>query len=254
MKSTIFAAAIATVVAGGLEDSGRIPRGWVLPNATETAIAMAVNAQLEMEHVEGNYQSTIEISRGGLSMSPMTNCNQLCSGLCWATAATMAASAFGPLDGSCSANEFKVVGHYYKTESSSCDSSCSSTCNKGGPAEGIVDGIKFLSGVQYQKGNALSQSDLDEALKNGPVVIAVQWKNTFDKVIGGHAVAMSGVSGGEYMIHDPEGYDLSITYGEVLKYTPSYAKPTKSSGGFTGTWLNTVFTTSTALQESAVVV
>jgi len=250
----MLAATIATVFAGGMEDGVRIPRGLILPNETETEIAMAVNAQLEKEYAEGNYKSTLEVSWGGLSTRPMQKCNQLCSGMCWATTATMAASAFGPLKGSCSANEFKVVGHFYKFNPSSCDSSCSTKCNKGGPAEGIVDGIKFLSGVQYKEGKALSQSDLDKALKNGPVVLSIQWKDTFHHVIGGHAVAMSGVSGGKYMIHDPEGYDMSFTYGEVLKYTPSYAKPSGKSGGFTGTWLATVFTTRMAVPESTIVV
>merc|ERR1719263_1631020 len=107
----------------------------------------------------------------------------------------MCASAFGG-GSNCDKNEAAVAGHEFHT---TCDSSCSSTCDKGGTTAEIADGIEFLSGHSYSPGGVLSQSSLDSALKHGPVVLGVKWDLEW---MGGHAITISGVSGGKYTGHD----------------------------------------------------
>merc|ERR1711924_63866 len=63
-------------------------------------IEIARSRQFEKDFEEGNYKSDLDVTRG------MTNCNQECSNWCWATSATMAASAFG--GSQCNSEEAKV--------------------------------------------------------------------------------------------------------------------------------------------------
>merc|ERR1712118_63914 len=104
-----------------------------------------------------------------------------------------------------------------------CDSSCSSECDNPGTTKMIADGIKFLSGHSYSTGGVLSQSSLDSALAHGPVVIGVQWS-----LGGGHAITISGGSGGNYKGHDPEGYAINTNYAGLTTYRPPY--PGTASG------------------------
>merc|ERR1711966_371257 len=99
-----------------------IPRGLVIENATEAEMEIARSRQFEKDFEEGNYKSDLDVTRG------MTNCNQECSNWCWATSATMAASAFGG-GSQCNSEEAKVAGHEFHT---SCSGSCSTKCNQGG--------------------------------------------------------------------------------------------------------------------------
>merc|ERR1712054_168918 len=195
-------------------------------NATEAAIEIARSRQYEKDFEEGNYRSDLNVTRG------MANCNQECSNWCWATSATMAASAFGG-GSNCDAEEAKVAGHEFDT---SCNS-CSAQCNKGGTTAEIADGIKFLSGHSYSSGGALSQPRLDSALRHGPVVIGVQWT-----LGGGLAITISGGSGGTYTGHDPEGYAINTNYGGLTTYRPPYAR-----GRYTGKWFGSVYTNSGVL-------
>jgi hypothetical protein len=142
----------------------------------------------------------------------------------------MAASAFGG-GSKCVTEEEEVAGHEFHT---SCDGSCSSKCNKGGTTAEIADGIKFLSGHSYSSGGALSQKRLDSALRHGPVVIGVQWT-----LGGGHAITISGGSGGKYTGHDPEGYAINTNYGGLTTYKPPYAQ-----GRYTGKWFGSAYTNS----------
>lgn len=199
-----------------------IPRGLLIKNDTEAEMEIARSRQFEKEFEDGNYQSDLNVTRG------MANCNQECSNWCWATSATMAASAFGG-GSSCDAEEGKVAGHEFHT---TC-SSCSSQCNKGGSTSEIADGIKLLSGHSYSTGGALSQSSLDSALRHGPVVVCVRWT-----VGGGHAITVSGGSGGTYTGHDPEGYPINTNFGGLTTYRPPYAR------GYTGKWFASVHTNS----------
>jgi hypothetical protein len=216
---------LATVATSASSDHAP-PNGLIFENATEIEMELKRNAQFEQEWLEGNYQSTLDVSYS------MTNCNQECTNWCWATSASMCASAFGG-GSSCNANEEKVAGHEFGT---TCDSSCSSKCDKGGTTAEIADGIKFLSGHSYSTGGVLSQSNLDSALKHGPVVLGVQWT-----LGGGHAITINGVSGGNYKGHDPEGYTINTNYGGLTTYAPPYA-----SGRYTGKWTQSVSTSSGA--------
>jgi hypothetical protein len=215
-----------------------IPRGLRIENATEAEIEIARSMQFEKDFENGDYQSDLDVARG------MTNCNQKCSNWCWATSATMAASAFGG-GSKCVTEEEKVAGHEFHT---SCDGSCSSKCNQGGTTGEIADGIKFLSGHSYSSGGALSQKSLDSALRHGPVVIGVQWT-----LGGGHAITISGGSGGKYTGHDPEGYAIDTNYGGLTTYKPPYAQ-----GRYTGKWFGSAYTSSgeslTASSENTILV
>jgi hypothetical protein len=220
------------VLAGSLfgaaasESDLHIPRGLVIENATEAEIEIARSRQFEKDFEEGNYKSDLDVTRG------MTNCNQECSNWCWATSATMAASAFGG-GSQCNSEEAKVAGHEFHT---SCSGSCSTKCNQGGTTSEIADGIKFLSGHSYSTGGALSQQKLDSALQHGPVVIGVQWT-----LGGGHAITISGGSGGNYKGHDPEGYAINTNYAGLTTYRPPYAQ-----GRYTGKWFGSAYTNSGA--------
>merc|ERR1712224_278261 len=200
------------------------PSGLIFKNATEIEHELKRNAKFEKEFLEGNYKSTVDVSYS------MTECDQICTNWCWATSASMCASAFGG-GSNCNANEAAVAGHEFHT---TCDSSCSSTCNKGGTTAEIADGIKYLSGHSYTTGGVLSQSALDSALQHGPVVVGVNWSPGS----GGHATTLHGKSGGNYMIHDPEGEDHTVAYDGVTTYRPNYA-----GGSYTGKWFGTAYTT-----------
>lgn len=206
----------------------RIPQGLVIENATEAEIEIARSRQYEKDFEEGNYKSNLDITRG------MANCNQECSNWCWATSATMAASAFGG-GSNCDSEEARVAGREFHT---TC-SSCSTQCNKGGTTGEIADGIKFLSGHSYSASGALSQESLDSALRHGPVVLAVSW-TPFN--ISGHAITISGGSGGQYQGHDPEGYAINTNYAGLTTYRPPYAH-----GRYTGKMFGSVHTSSGTL-------
>jgi hypothetical protein len=202
----------------------KLPKGLIMPNATEMKEQLKRNAQFEQEFLSGtNYKSTLEVSYS------MTNCKQECSEWCWATSATMSASAFGG-GSSCNKNEESVASH---RSGLSCDSSCSSQCDQAGSTDDIADGIKFLSGHSYSTGGVLSQSDLDSALQHGPVVLGVYWNGG-----GGHAITISGASGGKYKGHDPEDYSINTDYSGLTTYKPPY--------GGTGKWAQSVYTSSGA--------
>jgi len=207
------------------EDSDMyIPRGLRIENSTDAEIEIARSMQFEKDFENGDYQSDLDVVRG------MANCNQKCSNWCWATSATMAASAFGG-GSQCVAEEEKVAGREFHT---TCDDSCSSKCNKGGTFGEITDGIKYLSGHSYSSGGSLSQQSLDSALRHGPVVIGVQWT-----LGGGHAITISGGSGGKYTGHDPEGYAINTNYAGLTTYKPPYAH-----GRYTGKWFASAYTKS----------
>merc|ERR1719428_23978 len=99
--------------------------------------------------------------------------------------------------------------------------------------ENIIDGIQFKSGASYTKEGVMSQQQLDAALQKGPVVLGVQWTGG-----GGHAITISGGSGGSYKGHDPEGYTINTNYGGLTTY--------KSPYGGTGKWTQSVYTNSGA--------
>jgi len=202
------------------------PNGLVFKNATEIKMELERNVKFEEEWLEGNYKSSLEVSYS------MSNCDQECTNWCWATSASMAASVFGG-GSNCNKNEEAAAGHEFGL---SCSSSCSSGCNQGGTTAQIADAIKFLSSHSYTRGGVLSQSSLDSALKHGPVVLAVQWT-----LGGGHAITISGVSGGTYTGHDPEHVSISTNYGGLTTYKPPYA-----SGKYTGKWVESAYTNSGA--------
>lgn len=82
------------------------------------------------------------------------------------------------------------------------------------------EGIEFLSGHKYKfSPNPLQPGDLDAALQHGPVVAGVQWS-----LGGGHAITISGVSNGNYVGHDPEGYPINVDYIGLVRYSPPYCQ------------------------------
>lgn len=130
---------------------------------------------------------------------------------------------------SCGSDEERVAENKWGTP---CSTSCPSHCDKGANTQDIVDGIQFLSGASYRAGDVLSQSALDNAVQHGAVVIGVAWTGA----TSGHAITIHGKSGGNYLIHDPEGEDHSVSYDGVATYRPNY--------GGVGQWFGTVYTTS----------
>jgi hypothetical protein len=203
-----FAARIAVVL--GTSDA-QLPRGLHLElTAAEAERAIALAKEFEKDYTDGNFVSVGNITRS------IKECDQVCSNWCWATSATMASSAFG-WSGDCGDGEAKAAGHEFKV---SCDSSCSSACNHGGTMTETSDAIGFLSGAKYKfVPNALQPADLESALKIGPVVVGVQWS-----LGGGHAITVSGVSDGNYIGHDPEGYPINTDYVGLLRYSPPYCQ------------------------------
>jgi hypothetical protein len=198
-----------------------LPQG-VISNLTaaEMEKVMALNRQFLQEFESESYVSTVEVSFG------IMKCSQKCSEWCWATSATMAASAFGA-GGKCIENEAKVAGHVLHTTCSASDP-CTSACNKASNLKGAADGIRFLSNKQYQvQQSSLSNSALDNAVKKGPVLVEVHWESGR----GGHIVTLYGASGGNYKIHDPHGEDHTVSYDGILKY--------KGHSGRYGDWTGT---------------
>merc|ERR1739845_264248 len=192
----------------------------------ELANQMALNEQYEEEFATGNYVGPANITSGSFK-----SCNQVCSNWCWATGATIAASAFTGVS-NCGSDEESVAEYVYGTP---CSTSCPSNCNKGGTTSDIANGARYLSGHSYTSGGVLSQSALDSALQHGPVVVGVSWSPGS----GGHAITLHGKSGGNYKIHDPEGEDHTVAYDGVTTYRPDYA-----GGSYTGKWFGTAYTTS----------
>jgi len=201
---------VTSFVAISGSDAADLPRGLNLElSAEETERAIALAKEFENDYLNGNFVSE-NITRS------MKECDQVCSNWCWATSATMASSAFG-WSGECGDGEAAAAGHEFQA---SCDTSCSSTCNHGGTMTETSDAIGFLSGATYKfVPNALQPDELESALKIGPVVVGVQWS-----LGGGHAITVSGVSGGNYIGHDPEGYAINTDYIGLLRYSPAYCQ------------------------------
>merc|ERR1712137_108371 len=202
---------VFTLVALTRAQASELPRGLHLGlDAAAQERASFLADQFVKEFEQGNFVSTLNISYG------FKECDQICSNWCWATSASMTASAFGDI-GDCGSAEAKVAGHEF---GAACDTSCSGSCNQGGTMTQTSDGIKFLSGQDYHfVPNALSPSDLETALKTGPVVAGMQWS-----LGGGHAVTINGISGGNYVGHDPEGYPINTDYIGLVRYSPPYCQ------------------------------
>jgi len=198
-------------------------KGLILPNEEILSASMERTQQFEKEYREGNYISQLNVSR------TLQQCNQACSSWCWATCAAMSASAFGSI-GDCTSSEEKAVEHEI---SPSCDRSCpGGSCNTGGTGAQIADAISYLSGVgDYDYTNsALAQQELDESLQYGPVTVLVNCAS-----YGGHGILISGVSGGNYVGHDPEGYSINVPYSGLTTYIPSFLPQARCS------WFGTTF-------------
>jgi len=201
-----------------------LPRGIIFENATDLQIQLDRNDEFLKEFQEGNYQSNMEVQRS------VAHCPQLCDEWCWATSATMCASAFGGST-SCYPSEAKAATQkfHYQCPATSCPGSC----NQPGEKSDIVNAIKLLSGHRYQEGGVLSQSDLDNALQHGPITLLLRWNGG-----GGHAVMIESVSGGTYKGFDPwppqKGKIISASYSTLLRY------------GGSGRWTGTVYTSSSA--------
>merc|ERR1739847_188316 len=100
------------------------------------------------------------------------------------------------------------------------------------------EGVQFLSNHSYHfTPNALQPEELEQALKIGPVVLGEQWS-----LGGGHAITISGVSGGQYVGHDPEGYAINTDYVGLLRYSPPYCQYPCF-----GTWMATSSTSEASL-------
>jgi len=159
------------------------------------------------EFEEGNYVSTVDVTRSG-----MTKCNQLCSEWCWATSATMVSSTYTSISGS-ECNKYEAKAASMKV-GKTCDYSCSRTCDQAGQPSDMIHAIHHFSGASYtDSGSSLSQQHLDQALGYGPVIFLIRWSSG-----GGHAITCSGVSSGKYKVHDPEGADKSLSYSQVMHY------------------------------------
>lgn len=210
MLGKLAATSPALVLASG-ENGTRLPRGLNL----EHTVAEAERATALAAHFEMEYQAAPRVGISDI-VHNIKECDQVCSNWCWATSATMASSAFG-WSGECGDGEATAAGHEFKA---SCDTSCSSTCNHGGTMTETSDAIGFLSGAEYKFiPYALQPTELESALQIGPVVVGVQWS-----LGGGHAITVSGVSGGNYVGHDPEGYPINTDYLGLLRYSPPYCK------------------------------
>jgi len=158
------------------------------------------------EYEQSNYETPFEVTRGG-----MTTCDQQCSEWCWATSATMTSSAFTSISKS-ECVSYEAMAASMKT-GAQCDSSCSNRCDKPGQPQDMIQAIQQFSGASYTSGNTLSQQKLDSALQAGPVILLIHWNNG-----GGHAITCSGVKNGKYQVHNPEGSDESLSYGQIMKY------------------------------------
>jgi hypothetical protein len=187
-----------------------------LPNGLQLDMStveqdMQKNSEMKREFEEGNYVSTLNVSRPFFQ-----ECDQACSNWCWATGAVMASSAFTSVD--CKADEAAIASREFHAQCvPGSGLMCNFQCNRAGQMENIIDGIQFKSGASYSKASVLSQQELDAALQNGPVLIGVMWTQG-----GGHIITISGGSGGSYMGHDPEGYPINTNYGGLLTYRAPY--------------------------------
>jgi len=194
----------------------------------EWAENQAVFNQNMEEYEQSNYESTVDVSRG------MTRCNQVCSEWCWATCATMVSSAFYSISGGeCGTYEARAASTKTRNR---CDGSCSRGCDQPGQPEDIIGAIQQFSGAYYTKGQSLSQQQLDSALQSGPVVLLISWQGGN----GGHAITCSGGSRGQYQIHDPEGQDKSLSYGQIMRYENR------------GTWVESVYSRGRDSNEQSV--
>jgi len=214
MRSLFFVGSVGMAKASN--DTAPIGIDFNMTEA-EWAENQAVFNQNMEEYEQSNYESTVDVSRG------MTKCNQLCSEWCWATCATMVSSVFSSISsGECNTYEARAASmktHY------SCDGKCSRGCDQPGQPEDIMRAIQQFSGAYYSKGNSLSQQQLDSALQSGPVVLLIRWNSGN----GGHAITCSGGSRGQYQIHDPEGQDKILSYGQIMRYENQ------------GTWVQSVY-------------
>lgn len=206
-----------------------LPRGMIFEgNSTDMQIAFDHCDQLVKEFAEESPSNTY-IQRS------VAHCSQYCDQWCWATSATMCASAHGG-GSNCNSNEGKVVS---KAVGRSCStSSCKDNkCNRGGMDSEIAAGIRLLSGHSYTTGHALSRSALDSALKHGPVTLHISWSGG-----GGHAIMVESVSGGKYRGFDPwppqKGTSISASYDGLAHYKPKYGGSAK--------WTSTIYTTSSS--------
>jgi len=214
------------------EEEVKLPRGIIFDNSTELQIQLDLNEKFEQEFESGNYQSNVEVQRS------VAHCGQYCDEWCWATSATMCASAFGGST-SCYPSEAKAATQAFGASCSATQATCNDRqhCNQGGYPNQIVNAINLLSGHRYQSGNTLSQSSLDNALQHGPITMLVYWNGG-----GGHAVMIESVSGGTYRGYDPwppqQGTSISASYSGLTTYQPRY--------GGVGKWSGTVYTSSSA--------
>jgi len=214
-----------TFIPGGKNDESIEPyfKGIIMPDAETLETSLKRTQQLERKFLDSNHESTLNVTRS------LQTCNQACQSWCWATCATMSASAFGST-GDCTSTEEAAVQYEI---SSSCDRSCpGGVCNNGGTGPQIADAIAYLSGVgdyEYTNG-ALSPSDLDASLQYGPVTVLVNCGS-----YGGHGILIAGGSGGGYTGHDPEGYSINVPYSGLTTYIPSYLQQAHCS------WFGTTF-------------
>jgi len=207
--SIIGSVGIAKAALGSLPDE---PNG-VDFNMTEAEWVenRAVFDRNLQEFEESNYVS-VDVSRGS-----MTTCDQLCDEWCWATSATMVSSVFTSISHS-ECNTYEANAASMKT-GQSCDFSCSNRCDQPGQPQDMIQAIQHFSGASYTNGHTLSQQQLDSALQGGPVIFLIKWNNG-----GGHAITCSGVSGGKYQVHNPEGSDESLSYSQVMNYNNGRGK------------------------------
>merc|ERR1711953_1604853 len=90
-----------------------LPRGLLFEHTdAQMEHARELANQFEADFEAGNYDSVVNVTHD------ITNCDQICSNWCWATSATMTASAFGG-GSDCAGNEAKAAGHTFGT---TCDS------------------------------------------------------------------------------------------------------------------------------------
>merc|ERR1712137_813540 len=95
---------------------------------------MQKNSEMLREFEEGNYVSTLNVSRPFFQ-----ECNQACSNWCWATGAVMASSAFTSVD--CKADEAAVASREFHAQCvPGSGMMCNFQCNRAGQMENISGG------------------------------------------------------------------------------------------------------------------
>lgn len=233
----------------------------VFRNSTELAERVQQNAELLHNYIEANSSGqNVAFSCYGDMTHSMPACLQNCGMWCWITVATIAGNYYKG-ENECDNWECSMATHFLLNredwEWPKPDSCCPAAdhchakegCNVGGGGDRVVKELSYFTGGSFAEYGPLSQSDLDNALNSGRVVMmSVSWAPVGH--MGGHWLMIGGCGDGYYYVHDPyQWYDQmqsenppawqGLTYDQVLRY-PSPGVYRTDGGENVGIWDGTV--------------